>query len=69
MSLTFLGNTLSTTGTILVSYMAIAVHYRVRKEHKIDETVFKHMKREQIVGFVGIVLILIGYLLEVPSQF
>lgn len=63
-----LGHTLDVIGKVLVSYTAIAVHYRFRKEHKIDEAVFKHMRREQIFGVLGIVLIILGYLLEIPSK-
>ncbi len=35
-----LGHTLDLVGKVLVSYTVIAVHYRFRKEHKIDEAVF-----------------------------
>lgn len=62
------GHTLDVIGKVLVSYTAIAVHYRFRKEHRIDEVVFKHMRREQIFGVLGIVLIILGYLLEIPSK-
>jgi hypothetical protein len=63
-----LGHTLDVVGKILVSYTAIAVHYRVRKEHKIDESVFKVMKKEQYLGLIGIILIIIGFILEIPAK-
>ena len=63
-----LGHTLDVIGKILISYTAIAVHYRVRKEHKIDETVFKSMKSEQALGVLGIILIIVGYFLELPAK-
>ncbi len=66
-----IGASLDLLGKILVSYTAIAVHYRVRKEHKIDDKVFDVMKNEQIVGVIGIIFMILGYLLQhvlVPSQ-
>ena len=63
-----LGLTLEVLGTVMIAYTVLSVHYRVRKEHKIDEVVFKHMRREQAVGIVGIVLIILGYILQIPSK-
>lgn len=63
-----LGFTLDVIGKIMVAYTAIAVHRRVWKEHKIDKAVFAVMKNEQIIGIIGIVLIIIGFLLQVPSK-
>ena len=62
-----IGHTLDLFGKVLVSYTVIAVHYRFRKEHKVDEAVFKQMRKEQILGIIGIVLIIAGYILEIPS--
>lgn len=64
----FLGFTLDVIGKIMVAYTAIMVHYRFWKEHKIDERVFVVMKRERIIGVLGIALIVVGYLLQVPSK-
>jgi len=63
-----LGLTLEVIGTVMIAYTVLAVHYRVRKEHKIDEVVFKHMRREQTVGIIGILLIIAGYILQIPSK-
>lgn len=64
----FLGFTLDLAGKILVAYTAIRVHYRFRKEHRVDEEVFKSMKREQFLGIVGIVFIVAGYLMQIPAK-
>lgn len=69
MDLIFLGKTLDVLGKILIAYTAIMVHHRFRKEHKIDEFVFSEMRKEQVLGVVGIVLIIVGYLLEVSPSF
>lgn len=68
MSLEFIGFTLDVIGKILVAYTAIAVHHRFWKEHKVDEFVFKAMKREQVIGIAGIILIVVGFLLQIPSK-
>jgi len=64
----FIGYTIETTGKILVAYTAIAVHHRVWKEHQIDEKVFKTMKKEQLFGIIGIILIVVGYALQAPFR-
>jgi len=62
------GHTLDLIGKILVSYTAIAVHYRYRKEHKMDDNVFRMMKREQVIGVVGIALLIVAYIIELPYR-
>jgi hypothetical protein len=57
--------TLDAVGKVLIAYTAIRVHYRVRKEHKIDDKVFSSMKREQALGVWGIIFIVAGYFLHV----
>lgn len=52
----------------MVAYTAIAVHHHVWKEHKIDAAVFKAMKREQIIGMLGIILIVIGSAMQIPGK-
>ncbi len=68
MNIELLGFTLDVIGKIMVAYAAIKVHHRFWKEHKVDEFVFKAMKREQIIGITGIILIIIGFLLQIPSK-
>lgn len=68
MNLEFLGFVLDVIGKVMVAYTAIAVHHRVWKEHKIDEMVFRAMKKEQIIGIAGIILIVIGFMLQIPSK-
>lgn len=64
----FLGFTLDVIGKVMVAYTAVKVHYRFWKSHKIDAEVFKAMRKEQVVAFFGIVLIVLGYLLQLPSK-
>ena len=58
---------LDMAGTILIAYMAIRVHVVVQKEHKIDNRVFKAMKREQYLGILGIFFILAAFVLKIVS--
>ena len=64
-----IGFTLDVIGKIMVAFTAIMVHHRFRKEHKIDERVFKSMRREQFIGIIGIALIVFGFFLQLPSKF
>ncbi len=59
------GPTLNVAGEILIAYTVLRVHSRVIKEHRIDKAVFSEMRKEQVLGVLGIILIVIGYLLEV----
>lgn len=53
----------------MVAFTAVAVHYRVWKEHQIDDKVFKEMRRERGIGVVGIALMVLGDLIEIPERF
>lgn len=59
-----LGLTLDAAGKVLIGVTVLRVHWRFLKEHKIDKKVFQEMKLEQKLGVLGIVLIIIGYFLE-----
>jgi len=63
--ISIIGLTLHTSGTVLIAYTALRVHDRVRKDHKIDAIVFQEMHKEKYIGISGIVLILIGYFIQV----
>lgn len=68
MTLGFLGFTLDTIGKVMVAFTAIMVHYRFLREHQVNERVFKIMKREQAIGVLGVILIIIGYFLQIPIK-
>ena len=63
----FLGETLDAVGKIMIAFTVLMVHYRFRKEHKVDERVFKAMRREHVIGLLGIAFIIIGYFIRLPS--
>jgi len=65
MNLLLLGLTIGTAGKIILGIGVLRVHMHILKEHKIDNVVLKSIRRERYVTFVGLLLILIGYILEV----
>ncbi len=58
------GLTLDVLGKILLGVTVLTVHRHVIREHKIDADVLFSMKREQILGLFGILLIVAGYILQ-----
>jgi len=62
------GFLIDTMGKLLVAYTSIMVHHRFLHEHKIDNAVFKIMRKEQYMGFAGIILILVGSSLELTGK-
>ncbi|PIR96295.1 MAG: hypothetical protein COT92_01845 [Candidatus Doudnabacteria bacterium CG10_big_fil_rev_8_21_14_0_10_42_18] len=64
MNIKLIGETLDVLGKLMIAYTAISVHWRFRKEHKVDDVVFKEMRREQIIGIMGMILLIVGYLLR-----
>ncbi|MFA5796433.1 MAG: hypothetical protein WC916_00160 [Candidatus Woesearchaeota archaeon] len=60
-----IGATFDIIGKVLIGITVLFVHRHIIKEHKIDKDVLKEMKREQVLGMLGIVFILIGYLIHV----
>lgn len=60
----FIGDTLQVVGEVMIGMTAIMVHRRVWKEHKITEAVYKEMEREQTVGVIGILLVILGFIVR-----
>ena len=63
------GLILEDAGTIMVAYMALRVHHRVRQEHNISKKVAAIMGLEQKLGLLGIILIIMGFLLQLNARF
>lgn len=56
-----IGATFDVIGKVLIGVAVLLVHGHIMKEHKIDKMVLRAMRREKILVFVGIILIVIGY--------
>jgi len=61
--------TFDVLGKIMIAYTVLQVHFRFWKEHRVDEVVFKEMRKERIVGIIGILFIIIGYLMNIAIRF
>lgn len=60
----FISILFETPGTLMIAYAALSVHHRVLHQHTIDDSVFASMKREQRIGKIGVLLVLIGFVLQ-----
>lgn len=59
--------TLQTFGTLAIAYAALSVHLRVSGEKRIDDAVLAEMKRERAIGITGVVMIIVGFAIELIS--
>ena len=59
--------TFTMVGTVFIAYAALRVHHRVLSEHTIDQKVLKTMRVEQIIGWVGVFMVIAGYIITVFS--
>lgn len=62
------GFTLDVLGKVLLGVTVLLAHRRIVQEHRIDKEVLTEMRREQFLGLLGIVLIIIGFLLQLPGR-
>ncbi len=59
--------TLDIIGKIMIAYTALSVHSYVSREHRINRAVFGAMKREKIVGVLGIIFMVAGYIIHIAT--
>lgn len=59
------GITLGTVGKLVLGYAVLRVHIYILREHRIDSVVLRAIKKEQYVTFLGLILIVIGFLFEI----
>jgi len=64
MGLEFWALTFDFTGKILLVIVALLVHKRVRKAHRINKRVLKGMKFEQGMGILSLIFLALGYILH-----
>jgi len=62
--LLLLGLLLDFVGTFMLGYTVLAVHWHIIKEHKLDNDVFRAIRKERIVGLAGLFLIALGFSLQ-----
>lgn len=65
MDLRIIGLTLSTIGEVVLAMTILIVHYKIKKEKKIDRFVLNEITHEEFFGVISICLIIVGYLLQI----
>ena len=65
MSLLFWGLTLGVAGKVLVVLAVLHMHHSLVREHRVDQRVILSYKQERVLTFIGLLLILVGFALEV----
>jgi pilus assembly protein TadC len=65
MSILFWGLTIGTIGKVFVALCILRVHQIMAEEQKIDARVIRSFKTEKAFTAIGVVLIVIGYVLEI----
>lgn len=68
MSMLFVGMTLSVIGKGMLGLAIIWVHVTMATERSIDEQVVKAFRRETYITIAALLLITLGYILEVTAM-
>jgi len=63
------GFILSTLGELCIGYSVLRVHNQVSKDRRIGSNVLGEMKKERKLAFLGIILIILGFILQSFSRF
>ncbi len=65
MNILFWGLTVSMIGKVLLAIGVLKAHGEIAHEHRIDDKVLRTFKTERWLTILGLVLILLGYTLEI----
>jgi hypothetical protein len=65
MNILFWGLTLGVVGKVLVVLAVLHMHHSLVREHRIDRSVILTYKQERFLTFIGLILITVGYILEI----
>lgn len=68
MNLDLIGFTFDVLGKVLLGITVLLAHRQIVEEHRIDRDVLMEMRREQVLGLLGIILIIVGYFLQLPAK-
>ena len=69
MDLLFWGLTTGILGKVILGMAVVSVHWKIVKEHKIDQEVIGEVNREKHFAILGMFFIIIGYILQAPFKF
>lgn len=65
--MSIIGFTIQTLGEILIGLTILYVHHKMLKEKKFDSKVSDGLRTEQWTGLAGIMMIIIGYIIQVTN--
>ena len=64
----FIGETMAVLGKVLVILVVLHMHHVLVKEHRIDKVVILTYQQERILTWLGLILIVAGYVLEMVAR-
>lgn len=67
MPLHHIGRTLTLVGDLLIIVMVLWVHHKLETDKRVDQRVLRSLRQEWLLALVGIVLLVVGYALELLS--
>ena len=68
MNLALIGLAMGTFGEILVVLAVLHMHHSLIVEHKVDKVVILSYQQERIITVIGLLLIIIGFILEMGAH-
>jgi len=67
--LRFASTTLSTLATLLMAFVLLSVHSKIRQDTKIDPDVVAALDRNEIIVLISVCLLVLSYALDVIDSF
>lgn len=68
MSVALLGFLVTTVGELIIGYSILRVHTSLETEKHVDKKVLAEVKKEKVWTLIGMVLIIIGFFIQVASE-
>jgi hypothetical protein len=65
MNLWALSSLMEFLGTLMIAITALSVHLKMKKEKGVDAQVITQIGKEKIFAYIGILLLIIGFSLEI----
>jgi len=62
-----IGLTLIVLGIIFIALIVFKLHERIMRQQFINPDVIKIMRLEQLLGVIGVIFLVLGYVLEITA--
>lgn len=63
-----IGRTFTLVGEIMIAFMVLWVHHKLETDKRVDKYVLRSLKQEWALALVGIILLIVGYILEIIAS-